>query len=316
MRRTWDSRSTAAVRLNEYFVSHYMDHTPLAASRAGLRPRFPPEPPAEGRNPWCVSAPWASAASFATDALQVHGLATRAGRLPAGVMEGLPGDRCSMSTPWRRFRTRGAAGARCAHHRGFFGWFEADHPAASSDADLAFVGRALALPEAAPPAGGLSLPLGKGSAAICSALRRCWKPLELSEAEIDAVFGTDRRHRARGGALLSFFTGSRRHVVLKRRSCTVLRPHGHILRSGSALIPDEPRSPRPSGWPACSIRWSPRATSASTGSCPPCTAISACSVPTANGSSSSWQRLAIAGRAVRLRESPGGLPLDLSPCGG
>ncbi len=34
--------------------------------------------------------------------------------------------------------------------RGFFGWFEPDHPAATSAADLAFVDRALALPEAAP----------------------------------------------------------------------------------------------------------------------------------------------------------------------
>lgn len=39
--------------------------------------------------------------------------------------------------------------------------------------------------------------------------------------------------------MLSFFTGGRRHVVLKEKELKVLRPHVHILRSGNQLIPDE-----------------------------------------------------------------------------
>jgi cellobiose phosphorylase len=38
---------------------------------------------------------------------------------------------------------------------------------------------------------------------------------------------------------LSFFAGDCGHVVLKAKELQVLRPHGHILRTGGALTPDE-----------------------------------------------------------------------------
>ena len=64
--------------------------------------------------------------------------------------------------------------------------------------------------------------------------------LDLSEAEIAALFGSDQRHVERADdGLLSFFTGVNRHVVLKAKELSVLRPHGHIVRTGQALTPDE-----------------------------------------------------------------------------
>jgi cellobiose phosphorylase len=64
---------------------------------------------------------------------------------------------------------------------------------------------------------------------------------ELSEAEISGLFGAARHGVETGedGRLLSFFTGERRHVVLKAKETLILRPHGHILRTGSALLADE-----------------------------------------------------------------------------
>ncbi|HEX5049531.1 MAG TPA: hypothetical protein VFX89_20635, partial [Gammaproteobacteria bacterium] len=41
------------------------------------------------------------------------------------------------------------------------------------------------------------------------------------------------------GALLSFFHGADRHVVLRAKELRVLRPHGHLLRTGRHLTPDE-----------------------------------------------------------------------------
>jgi 1,2-beta-oligoglucan phosphorylase len=41
------------------------------------------------------------------------------------------------------------------------------------------------------------------------------------------------------GRFLSFFAGDRGHVVFKAKELEVLRPHGHILRTGGGLIPDE-----------------------------------------------------------------------------
>lgn len=63
---------------------------------------------------------------------------------------------------------------------------------------------------------------------------------DLTEPEMSDLFGEDRREvEAEDGRLLSFFAGDCRHVVLKAKELQVLRPHGHILRTGGALTPDE-----------------------------------------------------------------------------
>ena len=40
------------------------------------------------------------------------------------------------------------------------------------------------------------------------------------------------------GQLLSFFYGTNRHVVTRRKELLVDRPHGHIIKTGKNLIPD------------------------------------------------------------------------------
>ena len=64
---------------------------------------------------------------------------------------------------------------------------------------------------------------------------------ELDEPSLRAWFATPWRHEERDskGALLSFFHGRESHVVLRAKELRVLRPHGHILRTGRHLTPDE-----------------------------------------------------------------------------
>ena len=63
---------------------------------------------------------------------------------------------------------------------------------------------------------------------------------DLDAATLDALFGPARRHEERAdGALLSFTHGLQAHVVLAEKERRVQRPHGHILRSGTHLLPDE-----------------------------------------------------------------------------
>ena len=140
-----------AVRLNEYYVSQYVDHAPLSHPERGLVLASRQNQSMGGRNPWCVIGSLGRGVSFATDALQVHGLATRAGQAPAAVIHGLSGTRCQHEHSMAAIQDaqlRLQPGERA--ERGFFGWFEEDHPAATSSADLAFVDLALALPEALP----------------------------------------------------------------------------------------------------------------------------------------------------------------------
>jgi cellobiose phosphorylase len=248
------------VRLNEYYVSQYVDHTPLTHPRWGVVLASRQNLSMGGRNPWCVIGALGQGVSFATDALQFHGLAARAGKAASGLVQGLPDERRQHEHSMAAIQdatVRLEPGARA--ERGFFGWFEEDHPAATSSADLRFVDEALALPEAVHPpfpigavGGGHD---GRNQSRLKSAALQGTEleattlfsaaplldTLELTETEIFGLFGPERREPEydETGRLLSFFSGVRSHVVLKAKELRVLRPHGHVLRSGDQLTPDE-----------------------------------------------------------------------------
>ena len=131
-----------------------------------------------------------------------------------------------------------APGAHAA--RGFFGWLELDHPAASSQSDLAFVERALALPEAKPPRSRRASRAAGAPAATLFSARPMLDARELEPAQLEALFGAERREaESDGDRLLSFFHGADAHVVLPAKERASLRSHGQILRTGDALVPDE-----------------------------------------------------------------------------
>jgi cellobiose phosphorylase len=239
-----------AVRLNEYYVSQYLDHAPLAHPERGWVLATRQNQPMGGRHPWCLIGSLGQGVSYATDALQVHGLATRAGLDPVGLVMGLPGTRQQHEHALAAIQEAAfqlAPGERAT--RGFFGWFEADHPEVTSGADLAVVERALALYKPLSPEGEMGWSEGMeappaikdiASAASLFSHAPRLECLDLTEGELTALYGTERRHlEEEGGQVLSFFTGDHTHVVLKPKELRVLRPHGQILRTGSALTPDE-----------------------------------------------------------------------------
>jgi len=195
-----------------------------------------------GRHPWAVLGSLGQGVSFATDAVQFHGLATRAGADAVGLTAPqLPGERRQHEHAMAVIQD---APVRLAPHVvvhcGFFGWCEANHPAATSTADLALVDMALALPEARFMTDRSVEASGMPPAPTLFSARPLLSSLDLSEAEITDLFGHDLRQVEREHAcLLSFFTGGHRHVVLKAKELRVLRPHGHIIRTGKGLTPDE-----------------------------------------------------------------------------
>ncbi|MGJ0452818.1 MAG: GH36-type glycosyl hydrolase domain-containing protein [Methylocystis sp.] len=230
-----------AARSNEYYVSQYVDHSPLFHPERGVVVASRQNQHVGGRNPWCVIGSLRRGVSFATDALQVYGLSTRAGGAPAALTQGLAGKRLQHEHSLAAIQDAPISLAKGERAEcGFFGWLERDHPAATSPADLAFVELALALPEAKSDCPRYA----SGQDASAPPSLFCSAPLldaiELSEAEIVNLFGDNLREAEReDGRLLSFFTGERSHVALKAKERAVLRPHGHILRTGGGLIPDE-----------------------------------------------------------------------------
>lgn len=231
----------ATVRLNEFYVSQYVDHTPLVHPKQGHVVASRQNLAAAGRNPWCVIGSLRRAAGFASDAMQVHGLATRAGERPIGIAQGLPRRRLQHEHSMVAIQDeplRLAPGERIS--TGFFGSFSADHPAATSVTDLAAVDQALTLAEAAPADISTTL-AGASAAATLFSHAPLLKALDLQPDELDSLFGPRRRHEEtdeRGG-MLSFFYDVDRHVALRAKERRVLRPHGHLLRSGRHTTPDE-----------------------------------------------------------------------------
>src|ERR1700694_2654076 len=137
--------SYGAVRLNEYYVSHYLDLSGWEHARCGWVVAARQNLAQGGRHPWAVVGSLRRGVSFATDGLQLHGLAQRLGGLPSGVSNGLPGQRLQHEHALAAVQDEVvplAPGARWAG--GFFVALQADHPLATSAEDLAAVDEALA----------------------------------------------------------------------------------------------------------------------------------------------------------------------------
>ena len=233
----------ATARLNEYYVSHYVDLAPLTHPQRGALLAARQNQAVAGRHPWAMLGSLRQGARRATDALQVLGLDVRCGGLAPGIQHGLPGPRLQHEHALMAIQDEAitlAAGGRIA--AGFFGRVLDDHPLATGPSDLAWADSTLALPEAAAPAWVVADPNQAEPAPTPSLFATApWLPTQdLSAAELDTLFGSARRHaETDAGALLSFFHGEQAHVVLRAKEQRVMRPHGHILRSGLHLVPDE-----------------------------------------------------------------------------
>jgi len=231
-----------AVRLNEYYVSQYVDHTPLEHASRGCAVASRQNLSMRGCCPWTLIGSLGRGTSYATDALQFHGLATREGVEPIGLASGLPGLRRQHEHSMAAIQDEAfilAPGSKI--QRGFFGWFETDKTTATSVDDVSSVNEVLALPEAAPPQSFGSMDEdGGGRHASLFVSAPLFKTVEPDETAVLEFFGGKARHEEReNGELLSFFTGDASHVVLKAKELETLRPHGHLLRSGGSITADE-----------------------------------------------------------------------------
>jgi len=87
--------------MNEYYVCHYLDHTPLFQPLRGYAVATRQNLGVGGRIPWAVIGSLRRGASFATDALQLHGLATRAARgSPAWMRRRCRASAANTNTRW------------------------------------------------------------------------------------------------------------------------------------------------------------------------------------------------------------------------
>lgn len=235
--------SPDAIRLNEYYASHYVDLTPLDHAARGHVLAARQNLAVDGRHPWALFGSLRRTVAYATDGLQFHGLALRRGAESTGLAGGLPGRRLQHEHALLALQDEAvdlAPGASVAF--GSFACIEPDHPEATGAQDVARVDAVLNCAEAVPRVTDFVAPSAPPQASLFarSSPLVCHDP---DEHDLDTWFAPQRRHEERdageGGSLLSFFHGAEAHVVLRAKELRVMRPHGHLLRSGDALVPDE-----------------------------------------------------------------------------
>ncbi|MEO7774428.1 MAG: hypothetical protein ABIT36_05560, partial [Steroidobacteraceae bacterium] len=236
------------VRLNEFYVSQYLDHTPLRHPARGIVVASRQNQAVDDKYPWSLIGSLREGRAFTTDALQFHGLAARDGNAPAALSTDLESRRLQhehslvvvQDAPLRL-----EPGTQVT--AGFFGAFLPDHPEPSGDVDLEHVARVVALQDARPPhfdRDDLARFSPASDAAESATLFSTGSLLvveDLDRTGVNELFGATLRHEERDehDTLLAFFHGADAHVVLRAKELCVLRPHGHILRTGRHHAPDE-----------------------------------------------------------------------------
>lgn len=230
-----------AVRMNEFYVSQYLDHTPIDLPEQGIALASRQNQAVDGRNPWCLIGSLRRGESFGTDALQLHGLSTRAGEAPVGMAGELPSRRLQHEHSMAVIRDASLRlKPNAGTDAGFFGIYEDNHPSASGASDAERAANALQQPAAKAPVFSALTTEGTKTATLFSSAP-ILNGADLTPDELHREFSGPWRHEETGqrGELLSFFHGADSHVVLRAKELQVLRPHGHILRTGINLTPDE-----------------------------------------------------------------------------
>ncbi len=235
--------SYGGIRLNEFYVSQYLDHSPLQHPKQGGMLATRQNQAVDGRFPWSLIGSLREGKSFATDAKQFNGYASRTGAAPPGLTSDLPSRRLQHEHAMAVVRDAPITlDSNSTVHAGFFGLYVADHPDATSDSDIRRAAEALSLPESAP----VTLPAGTtGTSSPDNTTLFSSAPLlpttSLDAAELRRFFAPPWRHEETDdrGETLSLFQGDNSHVVLRTKEIHVQRPHGHLLRTGHHTTPDE-----------------------------------------------------------------------------
>lgn len=227
-----------AVRTNEYYVSQYLDLTPVDLPDHGTAVAVRQNMPGP-HAPWAMIGCLGVGQQWSTDARQL------ARRLDRRVRLDLRGGLPSRRVQGEHTLVAVAAApidlvAGRATTTGFFGVLVPDHPGSTTSADSSLAEAAFLFAESLPDDVGAA---GSGSVSGSVFDRPELEADDLDRAGLDRLFGGQRAlvERAPDGTDWSFQVGrgaAAEVVTLAAKERAVLRPHGHMLRTGAALAPD------------------------------------------------------------------------------
>jgi 1,2-beta-oligoglucan phosphorylase len=225
---------------NEAYACQYLDHRVAQHPRMDYILMGRQNLPQDGAHPWIAHGCVDGATGFATDYRQLMGPAYRdADQFDRNFDTSLPSSRLQYETACAALQSAAIALAPGATASlTFFGFYKADHPSASTDADLALISDVERISKGwVPRAVTLSPPtrsvLQDAPIVVADG---------LDEMAIEARYPQRTQIERVDGQLLSFFTPGQthcRHIVLRDKERIVVRRHGALLRSGEEMLPNE-----------------------------------------------------------------------------
>ena len=229
--------SFGMVRSNEAYTSQYIDHEPLKHPKFGFVMASRQGQKQDKGFPWALNGCLNGAVGYLTDGFQFFGLSYKESGVPeALIKEKLLSQRMQyeFALPTLQSKKIILAPGKSLKQI-FFTMYQDDHAKANNKSDLSFATKAQSLYKKTVQSTSVVLNEISGSASMFSTAKLL-KSISLTPAEITKYVGSSRRHEEKGH---SFFCDSNTHVVLKAKELVTERPHGHIMRSGSNIMPSD-----------------------------------------------------------------------------
>lgn len=222
-----------AVRTNEAYMSQYIDHKVFNDAARGYVVCSRQNQPQSTGFPYMQQGTLlGKAVGFTTDGFQFYGLSYKETNQAEALTQPMLSnvvyqyEYAFTALQTERFELNGDTHEARAV---FYGLFKETHPAAIEE--LEYDQDVLAAWEQAEVIPAIT---EQGAAAVSPATR-IGAPLavqSMTKEELDRYFPTRGQEEVVDGELLSFFTDTHEHVVLKEKELRVERPHGHILMTG------------------------------------------------------------------------------------
>ncbi|MEN6384507.1 MAG: amylo-alpha-1,6-glucosidase [Phycisphaerales bacterium] len=226
---------------NDYYISQYIDYTPLWEDDIGYVICCRQNEHGKGSFPWLAMGSLSKVKSFSTDGMQFYGTSYRQTAVPQALsMDSLPGLKQGefgvVALQCEPFIIK--AGQTGIYN--FFGIYQANHPAATTSADVEIIAPAVdELKILAETAWSEECVYSEPVANIFSQALS-FDAEDCSDAELDVLFDANRRHcEFHNGKQLSFFYGDERYVTLREKEMLAYRSCGHIIKTDGSLPGDE-----------------------------------------------------------------------------
>ncbi|MCC3358494.1 cellobiose phosphorylase [Bacillus sp. REN16] len=219
-----------AVRSNEAYMSQYMDHAVFNDEKRGyIVCTRQNQPQSGGTFPYIQQGSLQKSIGYSTDGFQFFGLSYKETNEPEILTKNtLANEVYQYEFAYIALQSEKVT-LSGTHQFVFYGVFKENHSSAITS--LEFEAELLqAWEQAKMSETSIGQPAPK--VVISSSIGEPLQTISMTKEEVDQYFPIRYQEEWDSNTLLSFFTNTYEHVVLKEKELLVERPHGHILMSG------------------------------------------------------------------------------------